>query len=98
MARDLTKIDWKEVQTALLSVPLKHRNSGWKKLSALVEEVLKGPNSRSVQIDPVDLRYAPCCDLCHKPIELGHDFVFKAVTGTYRHYDCFHADFTVDEG
>jgi hypothetical protein len=86
----LTKVEWKDIQVALLSVPIRHRTKAWKKASDFVNTVISKPNALAIPLSPDGFHYVPECDLCHKPISLDEDHVHKALTSTYRHYDCFH--------
>lgn len=91
MMRNLTKVEWKELQVALLSVPVRQRTKAWQKASDFIERVLADTNGLAVSLEPDSIHYVPECDLCRQAISIDEDFVFKAITGTYRHYDCFHA-------
>lgn len=90
MVGDLTKATWTDLLEALAKVPAADRNGAWDKVREMVQEILKNPNSLSVPVVPCELRYAPECDLCHKAIMLDEDYVFKAITCKFHHYDCFY--------
>jgi len=89
--RNMTKVEWKELQAALLSVPIHQRTKVWKKAWDFIERVLSDTNGLAVELEPGSIHYVPECDLCHQAISIDEDFVFKAITATYRHYDCFHS-------
>ena len=91
--KNLTKNEWKELQVALLSVPIRQRTKAWRKAFDFVTRVLSDTNGLAVSIRPDSIHYVPECDLCHKAISIDDDFVFRATMGSYRHYDCFHASY-----
>jgi len=88
MIKDLMAAEWKDVLESLEKVPVSARNEAWVKTMDLIKEILESPNSLAVAIVPSELRYAPPCDLCHKAIALDEDYVFKAISCKFRHYDC----------
>lgn len=86
---NLTKETWRGVRVALLAVPVKARTSAWKKAVALIDRILSGVNDLAMEFNLETMKYSVECQLCGKPISVDEDFVFKAVSGVYRHYDCF---------
>lgn len=87
---DLMAAEWKDVLLALAKVPEKARDGAWQKTVDLIKSILDGPSSVTVPAVPTELRWAPACDICHGPIRLDHDFVYKAISCTHKHYDCLH--------
>jgi hypothetical protein len=88
---DLTRVEWKELQAALLSVPARHRTKVWKKAYQFIERVIAGKNALAVPVEQDSIHYVPECQICHKAISILDDFVFHAASATYRHYDCFYS-------
>lgn len=87
----LLKVEWQELQAALLAVPIRQRTSAWKKGMALVSEALK-LNNLAIKLAPDLMHHAVPCELCKQQIRIDDDYVFKAASGEYRHYDCFHME------
>jgi hypothetical protein len=86
--RNMTKLQWSQLQMAMLSVPLKHRTEVWKMSMEWIESILKDKVAQIPDLEPDSLHYVPKCCLCNGAIALDHDLVFHAASGTFSHYDC----------
>lgn len=90
--RNMTRAEWKDLQVALLAVPLRCRTASWKKAMDFVEAVAAGKNALAPEIDVENVRWVPGCVLCGNPIRIDQDYVFSALTSTYKHYDCHYQE------
>jgi hypothetical protein len=85
---NLVKAEWEEVLKGLLSVGLKQRTGAHSKALGFVEAILARTNDLAPALAPDCTHYAVACDLCHRQIHVIDDYVYKAITGRYLHYDC----------
>lgn len=88
--KDLMKTEWREVLESLEKVPIDARNEAWMKTMELIKGIIEGPCSVTVPAVPQELRWAPSCSLCRKAIMLDQDYVFRSISCTFSHYDCFY--------
>jgi hypothetical protein len=86
----MTNVEWQDVLKGLRQVPLVSRCASWEQAVTFVEKVVHGKNDLVPELDPdIDyLRFSVRCSLCKCFIKVGEDFVHKAASGTYHHYDC----------
>lgn len=89
-AEDLIKKKWETLLKGLLTVPVNQQTDAWKEAVKWIKGILAGTNNLAVAVDPKGVHYAVNCTLCHQPIHLCDDFVFKALTVTHLHYDCLY--------
>jgi hypothetical protein len=87
-------MEWRELEEVLLSVPVPARTPAWQRLVNFVEDVVKGKNNLAIELDPGESRYSVRCELCGKRIGILEDYVFKALSATFLHWDC---NFTSDD-
>ena len=87
--KDLTKLEWAEIKTALSHIPARKRTEAVKKTAEFVDAVLDGLINVAVPITPNEFRYAVNCSLCKKPIRLDQDFAYRSNENVHNHLDCW---------
>ena len=87
---NLVKAEWEEVLKGLLSVGIKQRTGAHSKALEFVEGILARTNDLAPALTPDCTHYAAACDLCRRSIHVVDDYVFKALTGRYIHWDCLY--------
>jgi len=85
---EMTKAEWSEVFAVLGSVPRRFRTEAWGKAVSMVKTILDGKNNIAPAVQEGALQFSVKCETCKRFIKLDEDYVYKAVTGTYTHYDC----------
>jgi len=85
---NLVKAEWEQILKGLLSVPLKQRTGVHTKAVEFVEGVLARTNELAPSLTPDCVRFGVACELCGQSIHVLDDYVYKAITARYLHYDC----------